>query len=204
MYLKMAVGGDKGIAVVPVHLELAVRVLMVVLIRIPAQFEHAVADLADDLVTPHQRRLVVAGLGLAIGDVPDVFSVRRDQEEFAFDAALQLEATFGGLGNQPLQDIARGLFDRLAAHPGVSGEPGDLWFPGKLDEALRIGNGKDIRIGWRHVEPCGEPGEARAVLGHAADRFCRNELGPLRAQQIRVGNKEVLDVSFFGDFSKID
>ena len=62
---KHAVGGDQRVVVVPVHLELAVGVLMVVLVGLPAELQHGVADLGDDVVAAHQRLLVVAGLGLA-------------------------------------------------------------------------------------------------------------------------------------------
>jgi hypothetical protein len=47
---------------VPVHLELAVGVLVVVLVRAPAEFQHVVADLGDHVVAAHQCLLVVAGL----------------------------------------------------------------------------------------------------------------------------------------------
>ena len=56
---------------VPVHLELAVGVLVVVLVRAPAELQHVVADLADDVVAAHQRLLVVAGLGRVILGVGD-------------------------------------------------------------------------------------------------------------------------------------
>ena len=65
----VAVGGDQGVVVGPVHLELAVGVLVVVLVGAPAQRQHGVADLGDDLIAPHQRRLVVAGLLLRVARV---------------------------------------------------------------------------------------------------------------------------------------
>jgi hypothetical protein len=41
----MPVGGDR-IVIFPVHLELAVRVFMIALIRLPPQRHHHIADLA--------------------------------------------------------------------------------------------------------------------------------------------------------------
>ncbi len=39
--------------------------------RAPAERQHAVADLGDDVVAAHQRLLVVAGLGRGVGGVGD-------------------------------------------------------------------------------------------------------------------------------------
>ena len=83
--------------VFPVHLELTVGILMIVLIRLPAERDHAVADFGDDVVAPHQRLLVVAGLGLDVGGVGNRLAVRLDQKIFAFDAGFQLVACFAGL-----------------------------------------------------------------------------------------------------------
>ena len=82
---------QRGI-VFPVHFELAVGILVIVLIRLPAERDHAVADFGDDFVAAHQRLLVVARLGLGIGAVGNRLAVRLDQKIFAFDAGLQLIA----------------------------------------------------------------------------------------------------------------
>ena len=89
---RVPVGGLQGVVILPVHLELAVGVLMIVLIGAPAEIEHGIADLGDDVVAAHQRLLVVAGLRLVIARVGDGAAVGRDQEELAFDAGLQLVA----------------------------------------------------------------------------------------------------------------
>ena len=68
---RVPVGGDERVVEVPVHLELAVGVLVVVLVRAPAELQHVVADFGDDVVAAHQRLLVVAGLDgviLVVGD----------------------------------------------------------------------------------------------------------------------------------------
>ena len=134
-------------SIAPVHLELAVGVLVVVLIGAPAEFEHRIANLADHVVAAHQRRLVVAGLRLGVGGVADRRPVGAEKEELAFHAGLELVAGLGGLGDHPLQDIARRVLDRLAVHVGVGGEPADLGFPRQLDQARRIGNGENVGVG---------------------------------------------------------
>ena len=79
----MPVGGGERVVVLPVHLELAVRVLMVVLIGLPAERQHVVADLGDDVVAAHQGLLIVAGLLGDVGGIGDLDAVRRDEEELA-------------------------------------------------------------------------------------------------------------------------
>ena len=56
----------EGIVIVPVHFKLAVGILMIVLIRSPAQLNHTVADFTDHVVLPHKCRLIVTGLLLSI------------------------------------------------------------------------------------------------------------------------------------------
>ncbi len=72
------VGGLESVVELPVHLELAVGILVVVLIRAPAELEHGVADLGDHVIAPHQRLLVVAGLGLVIAGIGDVLAAGLD------------------------------------------------------------------------------------------------------------------------------
>ena len=49
------VRGDQRVVIVPVHFELSVGVLVVVLIGPPAECLHTVADLRHHLVAAHQR-----------------------------------------------------------------------------------------------------------------------------------------------------
>ena len=68
----VAVGGLEAIVVIPVHFELAVAVLVIVLIRVPAEPDHGVANLGDDIEMPGQGRLVVAGLGLGVRGASEI------------------------------------------------------------------------------------------------------------------------------------
>ena len=77
---------------VPVHLELAVGVLVVVLVGPPAELEHVVADLGDDVVAAHQGLLVVAGLAALSLSSEIAVPSGVDQEELAFDAGLDVKA----------------------------------------------------------------------------------------------------------------
>ena len=194
---RMPVGRDKRVVEVPVHLELAIRVLVIVLIRAPAKRQHAVADLGDHVVAAHQCLLVVAGLRLMIGVIRDRLAVRRDQEEFALDASLHLIAAVGRALHLAFQNDAWRLVDLLAVHPEIGGEPAHLRLPRQLDQAARVRHGEQIGIGRRHVEPGGKASKSSAFLRHLADRRRGNELCSHRAEQVEEADQEVLDASGF-------
>ena len=199
----MLVGGLQRVVILPVHLELAVRVLVVVLIRVPAELQHRVADLADHVVAAHQCLLVVAGLGLMIAGVGDGRAVGADEEELAFDAGLERVALGGGVGDHALQHVARRLLDELAVHVRIGGEPAHLFPPRQLDQTIGIGNGEHVGVGRRHVEPAGKAGKSGPVLGHLADRRRRHELCPHGAEKIDIADEEVLDSLNFCGLSQV-
>jgi len=47
----VAIGGDQGVIIGPVHLELAVGILVITLIRRPAELQHRIADRPDKVVS---------------------------------------------------------------------------------------------------------------------------------------------------------
>src|ERR1700746_3394450 len=63
---RVAIGRQERVVIGPVHFELAVCVLVIALIRPPAEPEHCVANRPDQLVVTQQRRLVVAWLCLSV------------------------------------------------------------------------------------------------------------------------------------------
>ena len=197
----VAVGGDEGGGVGPVHLVLAVGVFVVVLVRLPPQGVHGVGDLGDDVVAAHEGELVVAGLGLAVGGVGDGGAVGLDEEELGLDAGPHLEGAGGG--DDAAEDVAGGLVDELAGHPGVGGHPADFGLPGELDEAGRVGDGEDVGVGGGHVEPGGETGEPGAVFGHAVDGGGGDEFCAQDAEEVGVGDEEVADAAFLGDLAEL-
>ena len=179
--------------VLPVHLELAVRVLVIVLIRRPAERDHAVADLGDGLVAAHQRLLVVAGLRLRVGAVRDRAAVGQDHEIFALDAGLHVVAVARGVGDHALEHLARVLRHRLAVHHEIAGDPRDLRLPGKLDRGVEISHHEDVGMRRRHVEPHREARESCAGFRHRVDRGRRHDLGAHGAEQVDERDQEILD-----------
>ena len=117
------VGRHENIVIVPVHLELAVGVFMVVLVGAPAEREHSVADLGHDVVAAHQRLLVVAGLRVDIARVRNAGPVGVDQVVFGLDAGLHPQPLGGGPGDEVLQHDTRRLLDRPAVHDEVAPRP---------------------------------------------------------------------------------
>ncbi len=103
------------------HLELSVRVLMIVLIGLPAERQHGIADLGNDIVSSYHRLLIIEGLWLTVGVIGNASPIARHQKELAFDAGFQLEAFGGSIGDQPFQEIAWRLCNRLAIHPSIGG-----------------------------------------------------------------------------------
>ena len=63
---RMFVRGGQRVIELEVHLELAIRVFVVVLIGAPAEAKHIVANLGNHVIAPHHGLLVIAGL---VGDI---------------------------------------------------------------------------------------------------------------------------------------
>ena len=193
MYLKKAWRSAVVSAVVelPVHLELAVGVLVVVLVGLPAEREHAVADLGDHIVAAHQGLLVVAGLA------PGCRRRRRWRLPSLARAGrtrTRRRSSCGSPASAARRDLALQHLARMARSTGwpsitrIAGEPADLGLPGQLDRGSPgSGMAKQVRIGRRHVEPRREAARSRRRrAGHAADGGRRHQLGAQAAEQIDV------------------
>ena len=85
----MAIGGGQRVGVFPVHFELTVGILVIVLVRPPTERVHRLTDLTHHVVAAHQRRLVIAGLALGVAGVRDLGAVGCQQEILALHAAMQ-------------------------------------------------------------------------------------------------------------------
>ncbi len=191
------VGGPQCTVVLPIHLELAVRILMIVLVRLPADGGHGVTNLGDNVVAAHQRLLIVTRLGLLVGGIGNGFAVRRDHEVLAFDAGLELIAFLRRRRDHTLEHLPRILGDLLSAHDEISSDPGHFRLPGQLNQAARVGHCQDVRVCRRHVEPSGEAGESGTGFGNCIDRASGHDLSSHGAEQIEEGNEEIFDPLLF-------
>ena len=113
----MAISSLQRVVVVPVHLELTVGVLMIVLVWPPAKLDHRIADLADDGEPAHQCLLIVTGLGGYIGCVIDRGCIVVNQKIFALDACLHAIAQVLGPGQLAFQRYTWRCLDLFAIHP---------------------------------------------------------------------------------------
>ena len=84
----VAIGGDQRVVIGPVHLELAVGVLVIALIGRPAELKHRIANRADQLISAQECGLVIAGLRLPVGLVGDREAIRPQYKKFGLDPGL--------------------------------------------------------------------------------------------------------------------
>ena len=118
----VAIGSDQRIVISPVHLELAIGVLVIALIRRPTELQHRVADRADQLVSAQQRSLVIAGLRLPVGLVGDCQAVGAQHKELGLDPGLHPVPACRGCCDLTLENAARGMFERLSAQMEIGGD----------------------------------------------------------------------------------
>ena len=187
----VAVCGGEGVIEGPVDLELTVGVLVVGLIRTPAQGLHRLQQFGDQGVAAHQRQLVVAGFLAGVSGVGDGIGERIEQEELGLHAGAQMQPLGRGPLQLALQHQARRLRQRHAAHRQIGGHPGHLRLPGQLGEAGGIGAGQHVGVGRGHLQPGGETGEARATRRQFGRGGGRHQLGALHPEQVAEGEEEM-------------
>ncbi len=178
------VGCVQRIIVFPVHFKLAVGILMVVLIRTPAQLQHIIANLGDHIIAAHHRLLVIAWLGGGIVFIRDLRPIGGQQEKFGLNPGFDAHALIRGPCDQFIQHVARGLFNRAILHHAVTGNPGNIRFPRQLDNRSRVRNGEHIRVRGCQVQPGGKAGKSGAFNLHARDGLGRDQLGALIPEQV--------------------
>ena len=162
---RVSIGGHKNIVILPVHLELAICVLMVVLVGLPAKRDHGVADFRHDVIAAHQRLLVVTWLGLLVGRIGNCGAIRRNQEILTFDAGLHLIAGLRRARDDVFEHLARVLLDQLAVHDEIACYPRYPRLPRQRNYSIRVRHDQNIRICRRHVEPGREACKTRTCLG---------------------------------------
>ena len=132
------VSGLHRVVVFPVHLKLANRVFMVVLVGFPTKLQHIIADFGDHVIAAHHSLLVIAGLFGRIIGVGNLGAFGVEQEELRLDPGFDPQTFFGGFADQAFQDVARRLVDKLALHLGARCYPSHILFPRQLDGRGRI------------------------------------------------------------------
>ena len=186
----VAIGRHQGLGEGPVHLKLAIGVLVVGLVRAPAQLLHALEQGADQGETAHQRHLVVTGFALAIVGIGRPQAGGIEQEKLGLHATAQLKAQPSSPLPLALQQAPRALLHRHAIEAEVGRHPAHLGLPGQGHQAGGIGDRHHIAIGGREIEPGGKAGKAGPRLSHRSHRRGRHQLGALHPEQIREGHQQ--------------
>ena len=137
------VAGGQRVGVFEVELVLPVGVLVIERIEVPAEIVDATRDLVEPLEIVEERPQIVAGLGqlvVRIGHGERAVAVLAQHEHFAFDAKIEAEAQFGGLGQHVLQRHPGVERIGLALEGVIGRHPGKLGLPRQLDGAVKIGH----------------------------------------------------------------
>lgn len=103
----------QAVRIRPVHLELTVGVLVVVLVRPPTKSQHRVTDFSNHRKAAHQRGLIITGFILCIIGIGDGTAIRRDQKILTLHAGHHLVTRLLSFGNLALQGDAWRGFDLL-------------------------------------------------------------------------------------------
>ena len=199
----VAIGRPQTVRIRPVHLELAIGVLVVVLIGAPTEGQHGVTDVPNHREAAHQRRLIIAGLALRIVGIGDGAAVGGNQKILALHTGHHRVARLLRFRNLALQGDARRGFDRLTQHPQIGRQPGNLRLPGQLHQAFRIGKGEHIGVGRGHVQPGGKARKTRPVVLHLANGRSGDELGAQHPEQIDKTDQKIRNASVLRDLRQI-
>ena len=186
----VAIGRYQGLGEGPVHLKLAIGVLVVGLVRPPAELLHALEQGTDQGKAAHQRHLVVAGFALVIVGIGRACAGGIEQEKLGLHATAQLKAQGGGPLPLALQQAPRALLHRHAIEAEVGRHPAHLGLPGQGHQAGGIGDRHHIAIGGRQIEPGGKAGKTSPRPSHRSHRRGRHQLGALHPEQIREGHQQ--------------
>jgi hypothetical protein len=158
-----AVGGDEGVRVVEVLLELARRVLVVVRVVAPAEGVHRVAHGREVVEHAGDAAGVVAGLGAVValvGGGDPALLVLVEQEVLDLRADLADEAVLGEAGDRLLQDDPRRVRPRLAVHVRVAVHDREA-LPDERDRGVGVEVGDRDQVGVLRALPDEAGGEAR-------------------------------------------
>ena len=170
-------------SIFPVHFELAVGVLVVVLIGPPAQFQHVIADFGDHVIAAHDGLLVIAGLFGAYRIHRKWSCRRRDQEKLGLDPGLDTQALLAASSTSFFSTLRGACSTGLPSITQSAATQATSFFHGNWMTEDGIGHRKEIGMGGRQVEPCGKACKTRTVLLHVGDCCGGHQLGALRAKR---------------------
>ena len=192
------VAGREGVGEVEVLLELAVRVLVVGGVVVPAEPGDVARNLGHEVEVARERAHVVAGLleGVErIGQLDRAVLALAHEEVLELGADHELVAHRARALEHVAQDRPRTVGPRLAVHRHVARQAGDVRPPRQRGERANVGHRRDVGIvGTLADRPGGESGEARAVLEQPVEVARRHQLGVRLAVHVDELGEEELHV----------
>ena len=142
-------GHDVGIG--KVELELAVGVLVVEGMHLPAERVHRRDDLVQELEIYQREARVIGRLGNRVAGIVRRNAVMRrgvapDDVGFALDAEIELQTHLGGALDLPGEDRARAHRIRLFVIGQLAGDHGDVRPPRELHHGIRVGDHGELVV----------------------------------------------------------
>jgi hypothetical protein len=203
-----AVGRGQRIRVVPVVLELAGAVLVVV--RVVAPAEGVEVPRHGGQVVPHPRQALDLVTGLR-GGVERVGDLQRPVLTAAQQAVLQLgaglehpAALLRELRELAAQDHARGVGPGLALDVRIAVQHRDARLPGQGRVGRRVRDDEHVRVGRRLPEVArGVAGEPGPAVHEQVERRERDGLRARLAVQVHEHRQEELDAVRLGAFPQV-
>ena len=200
------VGGRERVGEAEVLLELAVRVLVVVGVVLPAELVHVPRHRGQVVEHPGQALGVVTGCPgpvERVGELDAALVAAADQEVLRLAAHVVDVAALAGLLQHPFQDQPRGVRPWLAFDLDVTLQYGQPRLPRHQRVRRRVRHCDHVRVrrGLAH-RPGREPGEARPAEQHVQRRD-RDHLGAGLPVHVHEHGEEELDAVRLCPFAKL-
>ena len=202
-----AVAGDERVVELEVLLELAVGVLVVGRVVVPAQRGDVARDRRDEVQVARQAAHVVTGLleGVQrIGDLDRAVLAPAHEEVLELGADAELVAQGRGAIELVAQDGARAVGPLLALDRHVAREAGDARLPRQRRVAAHVGHRDEVGVVGALADVSGrKAGEAGAVGEQVLEVMGRHELGVGLAVHVDELREEELDVAVTRELSDL-
>ena len=164
-------------------------VLMVVLIGVPTEFLHVIADFRDDVISPHQGLLIVSLLALSFASeiLAPSASIKKNSASTPVLTRMPCRSAWE---DKRLQDGTRPLRDRLLLHHQIAGHQATSLRHGSCTTAAASGMANMSGCAGVMSSQVAKPAKPM-LLPHFRYSRRRHQLGTLRSEQVGGGNHEI-------------
>ncbi len=193
-----AVAGGERVRELEVLLELAVRVLVVVRVVVPAELRHVARDLRHEVEVAREGAHVVTGLVERVervGELDRAVFAQAHEEVLELRAEHELVAEIARAVQLTAQDRARAVGPLVALDVHVTGEARHARLPRQRCERADVRHRRHVRVVRLLADRAGgEAREARALAEQAVQVRGRYELGARLAVHVDELREQELDV----------